>query len=72
MVSLTFASVVIALNWGGFICGVTNGHVIETSAWATSSTRSMTVLLGVFVLGETPAAGCSGWPSRSARSPSSC
>jgi chloramphenicol-sensitive protein RarD len=41
MLILTAASVTIAINWGGFIWGVTNGHVIET------------VLLAVFVLKET-------------------
>lgn len=51
MVPLAFASVVITLNWGGFIWGVTNGHVIETSLGYFINPL-MTVLLGVFVLGE--------------------
>ncbi|MCW2749855.1 MAG: rarD [Aeromicrobium sp.] len=52
MVILTFASITIALNWGGFIYGVTNGHVIETSLGYFINPL-VTVLLGVFVLKET-------------------
>ncbi len=52
MLILTAASVVIALNWGGFIYGVTNGHVIETSLGYFINPL-VTVLLGVFVLKET-------------------
>ncbi len=52
MVILACASVVIALNWGGFIYGVTNGHVIETSLGYFINPL-VTVLLGVFVLKET-------------------
>lgn len=52
MVLLTFASITIALNWGGFIYGVTNGHVIETSLGYFINPL-VTVLLGVFVLKET-------------------
>lgn len=52
MVILTCASVVIAFNWGGFIYGVTNGHVIETSLGYFINPL-VTVLLGVFVLKET-------------------
>lgn len=52
MVALTFASITIALNWGGFIYGVTNGHVIETSLGYFINPL-VTVLLGVFVLRET-------------------
>jgi chloramphenicol-sensitive protein RarD len=48
---LSAASVVIALNWGGFIWGVTNGHVIETSLGYFINPL-VTVLLGVFVLKE--------------------
>ena len=48
---LAAASVVIALNWGGFIYGVTNGHVIETSLGYFINPL-VTVLLGVFVLKE--------------------
>ncbi|GEO88404.1 protein RarD [Aeromicrobium flavum] len=51
MVPLALASVVITLNWGGFIWGVTNGHVIETSLGYFINPL-MTVLLGVFLLGE--------------------
>ena len=51
MVPLAFASVVITINWGAFIWGVTNGHVIETSLGYFINPL-MTVLLGVFVLGE--------------------
>jgi chloramphenicol-sensitive protein RarD len=52
MLILTAASVTIALNWGGFIYGVTNGHVIETSLGYFVNPL-VTVLLGVFVLKET-------------------
>jgi chloramphenicol-sensitive protein RarD len=48
---LGIASVVIALNWGGFIWGVTHGHVIETSLGYFINPL-VTVMLGVFVLGE--------------------
>ena len=52
MLALALASVTIALNWGGFIYGVTNGHVIETSLGYFINPL-VTVLLGVFVLRET-------------------
>jgi len=52
MVILTFASITIACNWGGFIYGVTNGHVVETSLGYFINPL-VTVLLGVFVLKET-------------------
>ena len=52
MLILTGAAIVIALNWGGFIYGVTNGHVIETSLGYFINPL-VTVLLGVFVLKET-------------------
>jgi len=52
MLILTAASIVIAFNWGGFIYGVTNGHVIETSLGYFINPL-VTVLLGVFVLKET-------------------
>lgn len=48
---LGLASVVIAINWGAFIWGVTNGHVIETSLGYFINPL-VTVLLGVLVLGE--------------------
>jgi chloramphenicol-sensitive protein RarD len=48
---LGLASVVIAVNWGVFIWGVTNGHVIETSLGYFINPL-VTVMLGVFVLGE--------------------
>ncbi|WP_231948975.1 EamA family transporter RarD [Aeromicrobium choanae] len=51
MVPLAMASVVITVNWGAFIWGVTNGHVIETSLGYFINPL-MTVLLGVFLLGE--------------------
>lgn len=51
MLLLTFASVAIAVNWGSFIYGVTNGHVIETSLGYFINPL-VTVLLGVFVLKE--------------------
>ena len=48
---LGLASVVIAVNWGAFIWGVTNGHVIETSLGYFINPL-VTVLLAVLVLGE--------------------
>jgi len=48
---LTVASVVIGLNWGGFIWGVNNGHVVEVSLGYFINPL-VTVLLGVMVLGE--------------------
>jgi chloramphenicol-sensitive protein RarD len=49
---LGLASVVIAVNWGAFIYGVTNDKVIETSLGYFINPL-VTVLLGVFVLRET-------------------
>lgn len=51
MLFLALASVAIALNWGGFIYGVTNGHVIETSLGYFINPL-VTVLVGVVVLKE--------------------
>lgn len=48
---LALASVVIAVNWGVFIWGVTHGRVIEVSLGYFINPL-VTVLLGVFVLGE--------------------
>lgn len=51
LVILALASIVIAVNWGVFIYGVTHDHVIETSLGYFINPL-VTVLLGVFVLGE--------------------
>ena len=48
---LTLAAVVIAINWGGYIWGVNNGHVVETSLGYFINPL-VTVLMGVFILGE--------------------
>ncbi|EFQ84669.1 protein RarD [Aeromicrobium marinum DSM 15272] len=48
---LAVASVVIAVNWGAFIYGVTTDRVIETSLGYFINPL-VTVLLGVLVLGE--------------------
>ena len=48
---LLAASVVIGLNWGGFIWGVNNGRVVEVSLGYFINPL-VTVLLGVVVLGE--------------------
>ena len=48
---LAVASVVIALNWGGFIWGVNNDRVVEVSLGYFINPL-VTVLLGVVVLGE--------------------
>ena len=52
MAILAGASVVIAVNWGAFIYGVTHDHVVETSLGYFINPL-VTVLLGVFVLKET-------------------
>jgi chloramphenicol-sensitive protein RarD len=48
---LSVAAVVIGLNWGGFIYGVNHGRVVEVSLGYFINPL-VTVLLGVFVLGE--------------------
>ena len=51
VVLLAVASVVIAFNWGGFIYGVNHDRVVEVSLGYFINPL-VTVLLGVFVLGE--------------------
>jgi chloramphenicol-sensitive protein RarD len=51
LVLLTVASLVIGLNWGGFIWGVNNDRVVEVSLGYFINPL-VTVLLGVLVLGE--------------------
>src|SRR4249919_1992746 len=51
LVILTVASVVIAVNWGVYIWGVNNGHVVET-ALGYFINPLVTVLIGVLVLQE--------------------
>ena len=51
VVLMAAASAVIGANWGLFIWGVNNDHVIETSLGYFINPL-VTVLLGVFVLGE--------------------
>ena len=48
---LLLASVVITLNWGGYIWGVTHGKVVETSLGYFINPL-VTVLMGVLILGE--------------------
>ena len=48
---LAAAAVAVAVNWGAYIYGVTSGHVVETSLGYFINPL-VTVLLGVFVLGE--------------------
>jgi chloramphenicol-sensitive protein RarD len=48
---LTLAALVIAVNWGTYIWGVNNGHVVETSLGYFINPL-VTVLMGVVVLGE--------------------
>ena len=45
------AAVVIAVNWGAFIWGVNNGHVVETSLGYFINPL-VTVMMGVVLLGE--------------------
>ncbi len=49
--ALLVAAAVITCNWGGYIWGVTNDRVVETSLGYFINPL-VTVLLGVFVLGE--------------------
>ena len=51
LLMLTAAAVVIAVNWGTYIYGVTSGQVVETSLGYFVN-PIVTVLLGVLVLGE--------------------
>ena len=48
---LSLAAVVISVNWGVFIWGVNNGHVVETSLGYFINPL-VTVLAGVVILGE--------------------
>lgn len=48
---LAVAAVVIAINWGTYIWGVNNGHVVETSLGYFINPL-VTVLMGVVILGE--------------------
>lgn len=48
---LVLAAGVIAVNWGAYIWGVNNGHVVETSLGYFINPL-VTVLMGVVVLGE--------------------
>jgi chloramphenicol-sensitive protein RarD len=48
---LTIGAVVIAVNWGTYIWGVNNDHVVETSLGYFINPL-VTVLMGVIVLGE--------------------
>jgi chloramphenicol-sensitive protein RarD len=48
---LVLAAAVIAVNWGTFIWGVNNGHVVETSLGYFINPL-VTVLMGVLILGE--------------------
>lgn len=48
---LAAAAVVISVNWGGYIWGVNNGRVVETSLGYFINPL-VTVLMGVLVLGE--------------------
>ncbi|MGH3761121.1 EamA family transporter RarD [Actinophytocola sp.] len=53
---LALAAVLIALNWGGYIWGVTNGRVVET-ALGYFTGPLVSVLIGVLLLGERLRAG---------------
>jgi chloramphenicol-sensitive protein RarD len=48
---LMIAAVVISVNWGGYIWGVNNGYVVETSLGYFINPL-VTVLMGVLVIGE--------------------
>ena len=51
LVLLATAAAVISVNWGVYIWGVNNGHVVETSLGYFVNPL-VTVLMGVFILGE--------------------
>lgn len=51
LILLSVAAVVISVNWGGYIWGVTNGRVVETSLGYFINPL-VTVLMGVLILGE--------------------
>ena len=51
LIYLAVAAIVISFNWGGFIYGVTNGYVIETSLGYFINPL-VTVIMGVMLLGE--------------------
>ena len=51
LAQIALAAVVIAVNWGTYIFGVTSGRVVETSLGYFIN-PIVTVLLGVLVLGE--------------------
>ena len=51
LLMVAVAAVVIAVNWGTYIWGVTHGHVVETSLGYFVN-PIVTVLMGVLVLGE--------------------
>ena len=51
LVLICCAAVVITINWGGYIWGVNNGRVVETSLGYFINPL-VTVLMGVLVLGE--------------------
>lgn len=48
---LSLAAVVIAINWGTYIWGVNNGHVVEASLGYFINPL-VTVMMGVLILGE--------------------
>lgn len=49
--ALAIAAVLIAINWGTYVYGVNSGHVVEASL-GYFVTPIVSILLGVFVLGE--------------------
>jgi chloramphenicol-sensitive protein RarD len=51
LILICCAAVVITINWGGYIWGVNNGRVVETSLGYFINPL-VTVLMGVLVLGE--------------------
>jgi chloramphenicol-sensitive protein RarD len=51
LLPLSAAAVVISVNWGTYIWGVTNGRVVEASLGYFINPL-VTVLMGVFILGE--------------------
>lgn len=51
MIILVVAAITIAINWGTYIWGVNNGHVVETSLGYFINPL-VTVVIGVVILGE--------------------
>ena len=68
---MTVAGIVICFNWGTYIWGVNNGHVVDTSLGYYINPL-VTVLMGVFFLREAAAPRAVGRAGARPELPSSC